>query len=187
MFHTPFPRLPSPRDVRGQYPLKASKTSEEVHRQSEPAWSKRDWRSDDESQGIYLRELGSPFFARGRTYCPVLVFIPRISLWVSHCVFLFFFSLWPSFLDSVFYPWFEPFPLVFVDIYHFNLGLSRLPYVAFVESGTITYAFYCLYLFIGPSLLSLQRYTSLGFSWLFRVFDVSVYFVFEVYRVGVGE
>ena len=35
---------------------------------------------------------------------------------------------------------------VFVDIYHFNLNLSRLRYVAFVVSGTITYAFYCLYL-----------------------------------------
>ena len=50
------------------------------------------------------------------------------------------------FLDSVFYLWFEAFPLVFVDIYHFNLGLSGLPYIAFVVSGTITYTIYCLYL-----------------------------------------
>ena len=49
-------------------------------------------------------------------------------------------------LDSVFYLWFEAFPLVFIDIYHFNLGVSGLPFTAFVVSGAITYAFYCAYL-----------------------------------------
>ena len=36
--------------------------------------------------------------------------------------------------------------MVFIDIYHFNLGVSGLPFTAFVVSGAITYAFYCAYL-----------------------------------------
>ena len=49
-------------------------------------------------------------------------------------------------IDSVFYLWFEAFPLVFGDIYHFNLGVSGLPFTAFVVSGAFTYAFYYAYL-----------------------------------------
>ncbi|KAL0575918.1 hypothetical protein V5O48_006064 [Marasmius crinis-equi] len=49
-------------------------------------------------------------------------------------------------LDSVFYLWFEAFPLVFNGIYGMNLGVGSLPYTAFVVSGAVTYAAYCLYL-----------------------------------------
>jgi DHA1 family multidrug resistance protein-like MFS transporter len=72
--------------------------------------------------------------------------------------------------DAVFYLWFEAFPLVFTDIYHFNLGLSGLPFLGFLVTGIITvslllelvmhcinlvviqYALYCLYqkYHIGP-------------------------------------
>lgn len=55
-------------------------------------------------------------------------------------------TVFSSFLDSVSYLWFEAFPLVFTDIYHFNLGVSALPFVGFVVSGAFTYAFYCAYL-----------------------------------------
>ncbi|KZP16134.1 MFS general substrate transporter [Athelia psychrophila] len=40
---------------------------------------------------------------------------------------------------------FEAFPLVFNDIYHFNLGVGSLPFAAFVVSGSFTYTFYVLY------------------------------------------
>ena len=68
------------------------------------------------------------------------------------------------FIDAVFYLWFEAFPLVFTDIYHFNLGESGLPFLGFIVSGIITvsavmicyfsthspglfiqYAVYCIY------------------------------------------
>ncbi|KAJ7036550.1 major facilitator superfamily domain-containing protein [Mycena alexandri] len=51
-----------------------------------------------------------------------------------------------SFADAMFYLWFEAFPLVFTDIYHFNEGVEGLPFLGFLVSGTITYAFYCLYI-----------------------------------------
>lgn len=41
-------------------------------------------------------------------------------------------------LDAVFYLWFEAFPLVFSGIYHFNEGLSGLPFLGFLVSGIIT-------------------------------------------------
>ncbi|KAJ6499548.1 major facilitator superfamily domain-containing protein [Mycena vitilis] len=41
--------------------------------------------------------------------------------------------------------WFEAFPLVFIDIYHFNQGASGLPFLAFIVSGGITYTVYCIY------------------------------------------
>ncbi|KZP04822.1 MFS general substrate transporter [Athelia psychrophila] len=46
---------------------------------------------------------------------------------------------------NVFIGLFEAFPLVFNDIYHFNLGVGSLPFVAFVISGSFTYTFYVLY------------------------------------------
>ncbi|KAM0752445.1 putative caffeine resistance protein [Meredithblackwellia eburnea MCA 4105] len=46
---------------------------------------------------------------------------------------------------SIFYLWFEAFPLVFTDIYHFNLGVSGLPFLGFVVSGVITFTLYVLY------------------------------------------
>jgi DHA1 family multidrug resistance protein-like MFS transporter len=42
------------------------------------------------------------------------------------------------FTDAVFYLWFEAFPLVFLDIYHFDLALSGLPFLAFIVTGVIT-------------------------------------------------
>ncbi|KAH9477538.1 Caffeine resistance protein 5 [Psilocybe cubensis] len=39
---------------------------------------------------------------------------------------------------AIFYLWFEAFPLVYNDIYHFNLGLSGLPFLGLMVSGIIT-------------------------------------------------
>jgi len=58
---------------------------------------------------------------------------------------LFFANLYLGFVYAVFYLWFEAFPLVFTDIYHFNLGESGLPFLGFIISGIITYAAYCVY------------------------------------------
>ncbi|KAK0492784.1 major facilitator superfamily domain-containing protein [Armillaria luteobubalina] len=59
---------------------------------------------------------------------------------------LMFANVYLGFVYAIFYLWFEAFPLVFTDIYHFNLGLSGLPFLAFVVSGAITYTAYVFYL-----------------------------------------
>ncbi|KAK0448140.1 major facilitator superfamily domain-containing protein [Armillaria borealis] len=61
---------------------------------------------------------------------------------------LMFANVYLGFVYAIFYLWFEAFPLVFTDIYHFNLGLSGLPFLAFVVSGaiTISYTAYVFYL-----------------------------------------
>jgi hypothetical protein len=41
-------------------------------------------------------------------------------------------------IDAVFYLWFEAFPVVFVDIYHFDLGLNGLPFLGFLVTGIVT-------------------------------------------------
>ncbi|KAI5477573.1 MFS transporter, DHA1 family, multidrug resistance protein [Pseudohyphozyma bogoriensis] len=56
-----------------------------------------------------------------------------------------FANLYVGFVYAIFYLWFEAFPLVFTDIYHFNLGVSGLPYLAFVVSAVLTLTFYILY------------------------------------------
>ncbi|PBL01691.1 MFS general substrate transporter [Armillaria gallica] len=59
---------------------------------------------------------------------------------------LMFANVYLGFVYAIFYLWFEAFPLVFTDIYHFNLGLSGLPFLAFAVSGAITYTAYVFYL-----------------------------------------
>ncbi|PBK69021.1 MFS general substrate transporter [Armillaria solidipes] len=59
---------------------------------------------------------------------------------------LMFANVYLGFVYAIFYLWFEAFPLVFTDIYHFNLGVSGLPFLGFVVSGAITYTVYVFYL-----------------------------------------
>ncbi|KAJ7151504.1 major facilitator superfamily domain-containing protein [Mycena filopes] len=56
-----------------------------------------------------------------------------------------FCNVYMGFVYAMFYLWFEAFPLVFSDIYHFNQGVSGLPFLGFMVTGTLTYALYCLY------------------------------------------
>ncbi|KAJ6531380.1 major facilitator superfamily domain-containing protein [Mycena vulgaris] len=56
-----------------------------------------------------------------------------------------FANIYLGFVYAIFYLWFEAFPLVFNDIYHFNQGVSGLPFLAFIVSGSFTYTAYCLY------------------------------------------
>ncbi|KAJ7642040.1 putative caffeine resistance protein [Roridomyces roridus] len=58
---------------------------------------------------------------------------------------LMFANLYLGFVYGLFYIWFEAFPLVFNDIYHFNEGVGGLPYLGFLVSGTLGYVFYCIY------------------------------------------
>jgi len=58
---------------------------------------------------------------------------------------LLFANVYLGFVYAVFYLWFEAFPLVFTDVYHFNLGLSGLPFLGFIITGILTYVVYCLY------------------------------------------
>ncbi|GAA5976215.1 hypothetical protein JCM10908_005419 [Rhodotorula pacifica] len=46
---------------------------------------------------------------------------------------------------SIFYLWFEAFPIVFTEEYGFSVGLSGLPFVGFVVSASVTFTFYVLY------------------------------------------
>ncbi|GAA5863811.1 hypothetical protein JCM3774_001165 [Rhodotorula dairenensis] len=50
-----------------------------------------------------------------------------------------------GFVYAVFYLWFEAFPVVFNDMYGFSLGVSGLPFLAFVVSASVTFTFYVLY------------------------------------------
>ncbi|KAG7444037.1 MFS general substrate transporter [Guyanagaster necrorhizus] len=59
---------------------------------------------------------------------------------------LMFSNLYIGFVYAIFYLWFEAFPLVFTDIYHFRLGISDLPFLGFIVSAAITYAVYVIYL-----------------------------------------
>ena len=42
--------------------------------------------------------------------------------------------------------WFEAFPLVFGGVYHFNLGVSGLPFIGIVVGGILSFAFYCAFI-----------------------------------------
>ncbi|KAJ7778241.1 major facilitator superfamily domain-containing protein, partial [Mycena metata] len=56
-----------------------------------------------------------------------------------------FANIYLGFVYAIFYLWFEAFPLVFNDIYRFNQGVSGLPFLAFIVTGSLTYAAYCIY------------------------------------------
>ncbi|KAJ7498102.1 major facilitator superfamily domain-containing protein [Mycena galericulata] len=58
---------------------------------------------------------------------------------------LMFANIYLGFIYAIFYLWFEAFPLVFSDIYHFNEGVSGLPFLGFLVTGSTTYTVYCLY------------------------------------------
>ncbi|TNY21890.1 Benomyl/methotrexate resistance protein [Rhodotorula diobovata] len=48
-------------------------------------------------------------------------------------------------LYAVFYLWFEAFPIVFSEYHGFNLGVSTLPFLAFLVTGAMTLTAYMLY------------------------------------------
>ncbi|KAF7364912.1 MFS general substrate transporter [Mycena venus] len=56
-----------------------------------------------------------------------------------------FANIYLGFVYAIFYLWFEAFPLVFNGIYHFDQGVSGLPFLAFIVSGGLTYTVYCIY------------------------------------------
>lgn len=43
------------------------------------------------------------------------------------------------------YVWFEAFPLVFTNIYGFNLGMEGLAFLGIFSGVCVTYPFYCIY------------------------------------------
>lgn len=43
--------------------------------------------------------------------------------------------------------WFEAFPLVYIEIYHFNQGVSGLPFLGIVVGSAVGGAFYVGYLY----------------------------------------
>jgi len=58
-----------------------------------------------------------------------------------------FLNLYIGFAYAIFYLWFEAFPLVFSGIYHFNLGVSGLPFIGIVVGAIVSFAVYCLYIY----------------------------------------
>ncbi|KAL0577219.1 hypothetical protein V5O48_004760 [Marasmius crinis-equi] len=57
-----------------------------------------------------------------------------------------FLNIYLGLVYSIFYLWFEAFPFVFNEIYQMNLGVSSLPFLAFVVSSGLAYIAYCFYL-----------------------------------------
>jgi len=57
-----------------------------------------------------------------------------------------FANIYLGLVYSVFYLWFEAFPLVFNDMYHMSLGIGSLPFLGFTVSGAVAYTTYALYL-----------------------------------------
>lgn len=57
-----------------------------------------------------------------------------------------FLSVYLGFVYALFYLWFESFPLVFNDIYHFSAGAQGLPFLGFAVAAIITYIGYAAYL-----------------------------------------
>ncbi|KIY67869.1 MFS general substrate transporter [Cylindrobasidium torrendii FP15055 ss-10] len=58
---------------------------------------------------------------------------------------LMFTNIYIGFVYAIFYLWFESFPIVFTEIHGLNLGMSGLPFLGFIVSGTLCYTCYCLY------------------------------------------
>ncbi|GAA5855495.1 hypothetical protein JCM8547_007860 [Rhodosporidiobolus lusitaniae] len=54
-------------------------------------------------------------------------------------------SLYIALVYSVLYSLLEAFPIVFEGIYHFNLGVSTLPYLSFLVTASIGFVIYCMY------------------------------------------
>ncbi|GAA5993408.1 hypothetical protein JCM10908_002653 [Rhodotorula pacifica] len=54
-------------------------------------------------------------------------------------------NLYIGLLYSTFYLWFEAFPIVFAEYHGMNLGISQLPFTAFLVTGSMTLAAYMLY------------------------------------------
>ena len=59
----------------------------------------------------------------------------------------------------MFYLWFESFPLVFVDIYHFKGGIAGLPFLGIVVGAVASYIVYVFYiiLYLGPRFARLRH------------------------------
>ncbi|ORY74280.1 putative caffeine resistance protein [Leucosporidium creatinivorum] len=58
---------------------------------------------------------------------------------------VFFANSYIALVYAILYLWFEAFPLVFNDIYHFNLGVGGLPYLSFMVAGVFTFTAYVVY------------------------------------------
>lgn len=54
---------------------------------------------------------------------------------------------------AIFYLWFEAFPLVFTDIYHFRGGIAGLPFIGIVIGALLSFLFYAFYVqfYLHPS------------------------------------
>jgi DHA1 family multidrug resistance protein-like MFS transporter len=61
---------------------------------------------------------------------------------------VFFINLYVGFAYAIFYLWFEAFPLVFGDIYHFKGGILGLPFIGIIVGALISYVFYVFYLLL---------------------------------------
>ncbi|KAI5481913.1 MFS transporter, DHA1 family, multidrug resistance protein [Pseudohyphozyma bogoriensis] len=93
----------------------------------------------------HLRSQSEIDAAEGQTLLQVAMhnFVMAFRLSVEPAIG--FANVYIGLIYAIFYLWFEAFPLVFTDVYHFNLGLSGLPFLGFVVSGAITFFFYVIY------------------------------------------
>ncbi|KAF8311343.1 MFS general substrate transporter [Clavulina sp. PMI_390] len=59
---------------------------------------------------------------------------------------LIFLNLYLGLAYAIFYLWFEAFPLVFGDIYHFHGGIAGLPFLGILVGAMVSYVGYAIYL-----------------------------------------
>ncbi|GAA5997055.1 hypothetical protein JCM11641_000204, partial [Rhodosporidiobolus odoratus] len=56
-----------------------------------------------------------------------------------------FANLYIGLIYSIFYLWFEAFPIVFSEYHGFSLSISNLPFLAFLVTAAMTITVFCLY------------------------------------------
>ncbi|KAL1721616.1 major facilitator superfamily domain-containing protein [Schizophyllum commune] len=54
-------------------------------------------------------------------------------------------NIYIALIYALLYVWFEAFPLVFTNIYGFNLGMEGLAFLGIFSGVCVTYPFYCIY------------------------------------------
>ncbi|KAE9400176.1 MFS general substrate transporter, partial [Gymnopus androsaceus JB14] len=149
-----------PGDVRTYDPAEASAATQKSFTGNQQLMSKGE--KDTEGESIALLR---PFILAKE---PVLMFA----------------NVYLGFVYAIFYLWFEAFPLVFTDIYNFNLGISGLPFLGFFVSAAATYTFYVLYqklhieppsLFIPTSLLIFGFGSRENVHWIVPIIGASLY------------
>lgn len=98
--------------------------------------------------------------AANHTWRDDLVMLGRACTLTFSEPIVFSLDLYTALVYGVFFIWFESFPLVFGDIYHFNLGQQGLVFLGILVGGLITAPLFMLWVKVGI----VPRFTKPGFK-----------------------